>query len=500
MSSQRQSDMSRKRLWAIRALQVSPLIVLLLMAAVWVAIPGPQRASALLTNIAYLMEPDSMPRRDPLEAALRRALEERNAVVLPDGTKTYQGAMDGNGNEELVKLLPEVVKTVKEGRAVVVNRSGMTVKTMKSDDPALRGTADYEQRTGASVVALVADRARPVRVVYASIVNPILLSPEQLAEIESSGTAEALRRSLRGSAPVDYEGIGSGVGGPLGPGVGEQHGTVAIGGRIYEVYLLYPERKSASATLPDVTNIKSAKQQRLKRALDRIARQTGGVAVLAGPVDAPPQLLRAPSSLSENDAVRLGEGVLEQHLSPFGTSDMSARPLPASLAGVAPRSAAWSVMAVRSGSPDPSQPWSIPAVILIALTPRHPAIPLLDAELADDPWIRVQARLAAYLPEVAGVLAALFLASLIASPAAFIYERRRTTEQELQRERERLREQARRRVLERLQELSRRIDRVAAASQRTHEEIRLVSDDIDATVDELRVLFESGYRAGESDD
>lgn len=500
MNTRRQSEMSPKRLLAMRALQVSPLIVLLLMATVWIAIPGSQRASALLASITYLMEPDSARGRDPLEVALRRAVEERSAVVLPDGTKTYENVMQGSGNEDLAKLLPKVVQTVKEGRAVVSEPSGMTVRTMKADDPAFKGMAEYEQRTGASVVALVADRARPIRVVYASVVNPILLSPEQLAEIEGSGTAEALRESVRGAAPVNYEEIGSGVGGPHGPGVGEQHGTVAIGGRLYEVYLLYPERKSTSVTLPDVTGIRSAKQQRLKRALDRIARQTGGVAVLAGPVDAPPQLLRAPSSLSETTALRLAEGVLAKSLAPFGTTDMSPQPLPSSLARLAPRSARWSVMAARSSSPDPSQPWSTPAVILVALTPRHPAIPLLEAELADQPWTLVQARLAAYLPEIAGVLAALFLASLIASPAAFASERRRTAERELQRERERLREQARRRVLERLQELSRRVDRVAAASQRTHEEIRFVSEDIDATVNELRTLFESGYGAGESND
>lgn len=495
MSTVPESGLAGRRLLIVRVLQVSPLVVLALMAAVWFSIPARERSATLLTNAAQLAAPEGSPQRDPVEAALRRTLEERDAIVLPNGMRSYQEVPAATGSEALVESMPEVLDAVNGDKAVVVDRSGITVRTIKPDDSSLKRIAAYEKRTGASVIALVADRVRPVRVVYASIVNPMLLSPEQLAEIEESRTAEALRRSIVGSAAADYETLGSSMGGLLGPRVAEQHGTLVIGGRLYEVYLVHPDAKSESASMPDLTGITSVKEERVKRALDRIAKATGGVALIAGPVDAPPRLLRAPSSLTEGEALRIGARVVEEHLMPYGAFDGSAKPLPDSLRDAAPRDARWSAMAVRSGSVNPAEAWSTPAVFLIALTAGHPAIPALDAALARQPWRRIQARLAAYLPIIAGALAALFVAGLIASPSAFAYERRLNAERELRRERELLRERARRGVLERLEELSLRIDRVAAASERTRDEIALVSRDIDATVSELRILFDTRYEA-----
>jgi hypothetical protein len=129
-------------------------------------------------------------------------------------------------------------------------------------------------------------------------------------------------------------------------------------------------------------------------------------------------------------------------------------------------------------------------VRLIGVYKSHPQIPDYWERVGRTPVRIAQVWLALNFVLVLGALGALLLASLIASPVSFLYERRRAEEIEVERERARVQQQARRRVLDRLTRLSTEVDEVAARTVgKSSREVADVAADIEATVAALREIL-----------
>ena len=363
----------------------------------------------------------------------------------------------------------------------------------------------YEERTHSRVAVFVLPPQDKPRVALQAIESTEVLTPAERRELENEGTLESLRRLTRGDKvqrlPVDIERLTSGS--------GDQHGdrvvyytAKSIGGRIYEVYAVFPKPEEGTGDLPELPDSRSVNARANRRALDRLVRRWGGAAFVVGPTDDALVPLRVPEAL---DASNIAHGAQSIHRRLGARRLQRRREAGRGVHGVARRGeAAWCRLGVsawlRCPGREEGDRGGTTATCLRRRLRLEPDVPLAWEQIGKTPWHIVQVWMSARIFWIAGFLGVAFLASLIASPVAFAYERRQTAELELARERERVRRQARERVINRLTELSERVDRAAAtASTGTRTEVQAVADDIDSTVNELRAILsglsdEEGHR------
>ena len=141
------------------------------------------------------------------------------------------------------------------------------------------------------------------------------------------------------------------------------------------------------------------------------------------------------------------------------------------------------------------------SVVAVAVFDEHPAENVLRQRFGSTPWRRVQTWIAVHLLPLLGAMAALFLASLIVAPAAFVYERRVTAQHEAEVEKDRIQREAHDRVFGRLEELSERVERAGAdASYQLEHQLGSVASDIDATLEDLKGILGPGSEQGDDRD
>ena len=234
-----------------------------------------------------------------------------------------------------------------------------------------------------------------------------------------------------------------------------------------------------------------ARSTRNQKALDRLARRYGGAAFLLGPTDGELTPLRLAEGMTEKQARSAYEDSLSSPQLGFTTSMGQPRASNkqtlggARWVGTALAASGGYLVQTQGGRTGTRQP-----LVFVALYDDSPDAALVWERMGWTPWRQIQVWLAANLALIGGALIVLFLASAIASPFAFVYERRRDEEMDLERERERVRRQARERVIDRLTELSDRVDSVAAdSSGRASQEVSEVALDIESTVRELRTIL-----------
>jgi hypothetical protein len=168
--------------------------------------------------------------------------------------------------------------------------------------------------------------------------------------------------------------------------------------------------------------------------------------------------------------------------------------------------AKWVLFATASGSPlvnlKAGQAPSLTGqrVVFAALYATDPRITALRAAVVTNPWRAVQLWVALALPWVLAGLGALLVAAMVASPLAFVAERRLRADHALEVERERIRTAARERVLDRLAALSAHVERAGEeGARRDADELDSVSRDIEGTVEELRRILGSTSPGGDAD-
>ena len=497
----------RPVLWPLRLLQISPLVVFAIAAAVWFAIPAEIRSVALEMGLPGQSATFSTPGFDqPMELA---------AVSIMDSTVQSQtGRQDVNSTDAMTELRSASDATT--GRVMAVawrlydSAGHFTPLVLSPDDALFQSLAAYEQASGAHVGAFTIPPVSRPPVALAAVTSLTGLTTSERLEYETSGTLETLRRNVRSGADGSQAARPAGPPGSSAPLqvdveslsseknlVGRKrvvyYATRVVGNRIYEVYSAYPitgdiADPGSAPMLADTAKVDSPGN---RRDLEHLARLTGGAAFVVGPTDASLVAVRAPTGMRA-DAV---EGLVGSVVTTLGlgqeTGVRRTDPKAAKLAGAGPWTATALSFTPGFESTSPSgQTGAIAPMLYVAFWQTHPEIPIVWNRLGRTPLREFQVWLAGRSAPILGGLALCFAVSLVASPLAFARERALTAERDLERERERVRKQARERVVSRLTELSERIDLASnSASGSKADEITAAARDIDATVAELKAIL-----------
>lgn len=478
-----------KHSWTTRLIQASPVVVLALIAGVWFSVPWEARMVAVQSPFLDLASStDALQYRWP--GAQVEAMQAINNA-LNEGQYTELGAMSG-----LPSAGSAVASAVDRDAGRLYGADGQVVPDAIPDSSDVwEPLREHEALTGGRVAAYLLPTRKTPQVAMSALADASVLTDEERREFETSGTIETLRRSLRAAVSdgtiLDLSSVGAGSGNS----VGDRYATVslvAIGEHYYETYVICWNDQSATCEVVDTYGWESIEDGASQVALARTAKRAKGVAFVVGPIETDPVPLRLAAGVDPPDAEQLAalmnerRSVIMQSTDPFTLtpemSDLTA-------------GATWGSMVVtgRIRSADAS---NLPgALVLIGTYDTHPSIPGLWDAIGDTPIRRVQVWLAARMATVLSALGVLLVVSLIASPVAFILERKRFEQLDIERERERVQREARERVIDRLTRLSDEMDRSAAnAGDKVGREVRGVSDDIQSTVTALKSILGEASR------
>ncbi|MDO8963174.1 MAG: hypothetical protein Q7W30_01640 [Coriobacteriia bacterium] len=475
-----------RRLWPLRLVEATPLVIAALLVAVWLVVPAEMRNVSALANIdpRYITAGMTLP--DPTYEAL----------IALDQSASPGGTVNAPTPGVRLLTMATLVKAdlMRRPWRFYDGSGAIAPMAIPADDGAFGQLKKFESQNGSRVIAYVVPPATRPRVAARAVFDLSVLTSQEASELAASGTLESLRHAVRGSKPttlpIDYANVGSRTSAPHGDRTIE-YGPVLADGHIYEAYGVFPTRQGNQySMLPDFWAGGVSAPESL-RAMERLARRFRGCIFIIGPTDGSPVPEYLPSGISAEQAVTIAKKAIANPTSDFSETE------PVRLAGdalAAAGGASWAVsaLAAQAVSPDDSsdpRPHEQQAMAFVSLTSEKPAIRLMWERLGATPLHIVQVWLSVRMATVMSLLGVLFAASLVAAPAAFVYERRLTQDIETERERERVRAQARERVVRRLTELSERMEAAAGTSSCGAPEIAAVASDLDATVTELRTIL-----------
>lgn len=481
-----------RRTWPLRLAQFSPLIVALLIVAVWVCLPATMRANGLQRGVLPNATRDIFglrPEYDPTVEALTALSYDIQLAASEDGGQP----MPTSGLQEAADMVTSAVSM--EASRFAGSDGILTAGALKDSDEAAFRLLEHERITGGSVAVYALPPRDKPRVALSSIADSSVLTAQELAEFEASNTMESLRREVRhgGTAPlrVDFENLNGGMGSVYGDRL-ITYSSRAIGGHVYEAYVVEPT--NGSGNMLDTTGWSELESHQIE--LDRQTRRTHGAVFLIGPIDAEWVELRRPAGFDDADMARMADAAAENLDDSIDPTQAFRFP---AASGATSRNAEWGAFAI--GVPNLQQPAAQPLVFLGAYK-ENPSVPYLWSVVGDTPVHRLQVWLTLRLPLILGALFAAMLLALVASPVAFVFERRRSQERDLEAERARVQREARERVVDRLTQLSQAMDRASlqVSGEAAHEAAR-VAGDIDQTVTELkRILGELPLNGGDRDE
>lgn len=474
-----------------RLVRYAPFVIMALMLAVWLLTPASIRGVsfdyAAQREILMSASIPGWELPDPEVIAL-----ERLGASAPD-------VSGGSGEGEdpfsrALRLAADATDSLDPG--VLDAEAPLFAGALAEDAAAFEALREYEDATGAETLAILMPVAAEPPLALSSVADPTLLS-----EAESLGEPEALaalRESASGSVPggpgvISFDELGSSRGWEW-EDRSITYGLRMLGGRFYEVWGITraPAGGYMDLALPQTAG--PVDQPSTRRAFDRMASAVNGAVLVLGPLDGEPVVVRtssdrlAPMAQALVDLVAtIGEG----YLGPG--AEMQPVRLSADLAretGGEWVSAGFARARQLDGHTGPS-----PLLWVIAVHDRSPQAITLWEDYGRTPTHVLRVWMGTNLLTILAALGVLLLASLVASPVAWLHEARVRADRELETERERLKREAESRVFERLAQLSTEVERVAeSASGSAAREAGQVAQDIDATVAALRQLLEGSAR------
>lgn len=481
-----------RRTWPLRLAQFSPLIVVLLIVAVWLSLPATMRANGLQRGVFPNATDDIFdfpPEYDPTVEALTALTYDIQLKEEAGG----ESPMPTSGLQEAADMVTSAVSM--EASRLAGSDGILAAGALKDSDAAAFRLLEHERTTGGAVAVYALPPRDKPPVALSSVADTSVLTAQELAEFEAANTMESLRREVRhgGTRPlrVDFESLNGGTGSVYGDRL-ITYGSRAIGGHIYEIYVVEPT--DGAGNMLDTLGWSDLESHRVE--LDRETKRTRGAVFVIGPVDAEWVELRRPTGVDEATMARMAEAAgenLDDMIDPTQAFRFAAEP------GTASGMPEWGAFAI--GVPNLQQPAALPLVFLGAYE-ENPSIPYMWSVVGDTPMHRLQVWLTLQLPFVLGALFTVLLVALVASPVAFVLERRWAQERDLEAERTRVQREARERVVDRLTQLSQAMDRASQqVSGEASREAERVAGDIDQTVSELkRILGELPMNGGDGDE
>lgn len=478
----------KRDLWRYRVLQLSPLLVIALMATAWFGVPTEARTTGLMPLLGlgavgsdgFVYSADET-QVTVMQAILRqqKGLEPWEGVTSVVGW-TPLGSLAGSVSSALADVEPEVLDETGAPRELGAAEAVLAFERID----------EYEAEYDAAVAVFVisSDPAPPVAV--SSVASESVLTDAERTELEDRGTLESIRRLVAGGGvgPVwaDLHELNGGTGESYDDRfIG--HSAFTLEGHIWETYTLAHNEYAGQPLMAGMWQ--SVTDPAVQQSADAIARAGEGAAFVVGPIDAGHHVVRPARGLTAEETAglwRLAESRRLEAMTqgPVGIGrDLSA------IAGGADLVEAALVGSGRA-----------PRVALIALYDTHPATHALWEQIGRSPITVLRVWMGTYPTFILGVLAVLLLASVVASAVAFRAERLYRERIEVERERARVQREAELRVISKLDELSARMDSLRErASSSTAAGVEGVSEDIESTVAELRSILGSVAEGGDGD-
>ncbi len=478
----------KRSLWRYRILQISPLVVIALMAAAWFGVPSEARTAGLmpLFGLGAVWDNEFVYSADETQVTVMQAILRQQQGLEPwEGVASVGGpwalgSLAGSVSSALADMEPEVLDETGAPRELDAAEAALAFERVD--------TYEAEYDAAVAVFVISSDPAPPVAI--SSIASESVLTAAERTELENHGTLEPIRRLVArsGAGPV-WVNLHE-----LNGGTGESYNGRFIGysaftlnGHIWETYTLAHNEYAGQPLMPGMWD--SVTDPAVQQSADAIARAGEGAAFVVGPIDAGHHVVRPARGFTADETAglwRLAESRRLETMTqgPVGVGrDLSA------IAGGADLVEAAVVGSGRA-----------PRVALIALYDTHPATRALWERIGRSPVTVVRVWMGTYPTFILGALAVLLLASVAASAVAFRAERLYRERIEVERERARVQREAELRVISKLDELSVRMDTLREqASSSTAEGVAGVSEDIESTVAELRSILGSVAEGDEGD-
>ncbi|MBN2847539.1 MAG: hypothetical protein JXP72_03695 [Coriobacteriia bacterium] len=466
----------KKAILRYRLLQLSPLIIAALIAALWFSFPIEARHRSLDPVWTIVSHPDGVDAIDMsgvqvsvMESLLRqkRGLEPYEDVFGSSGVRALDGAAARTAGA-LFRAEPEVCDENGVPRLLTADEQS----TLFSD------LEQFEELYDASVMVYVISSDPEPPVALSSIGEESVLTTAELAAVRGEGSVASLRREVleRPTGPlwVDLQMLNGGQADIRGDRfIGWS--TLLLDGRLWEAYTV-----AAADSFGDVLTggtWESLSDTDLMRSAENIARSSDGAVLVVGPVDAGRHVVRPANA-------RVDETELWDLATRTSAHQALWQPVP--LRGeerkIAGGARLMELAFAGSGV--------TPRVALVALYDNAPQARKLWSALGRSPLTVVRVWVGTYLSVLMVTLGIALIASFAASPLAFRAERIYREEREALRERARVQREAELRVVSKLGELSTRVEAVRDhASVATSTSVSGVAEDIDSTVAELRRIL-----------
>lgn len=475
----------KKAILRYRLLQLSPLIVAALIAALWFSFPIEARHRSLDPLWAIFLGQDGAVEIDmsSVQVSVMESLLRQKRGLEP-----YEGVFGDTGIRKLDSMAARTSGALFRAEPEICDDDGVPRPLTADEQTTLfSDLKEFEDTYDASVIVYVISSDPEPPVALSSIGDESVLTTAELAATRGEGSVESLRRDAL-ARPVGRLWVDLGM---LDGGQGDVKGdrfigwsTLLLDGRFWEAYSV-----TAADSFGDMLTgglWESLDDPDLARSAENIAQSSNGAVLVVGPVDAGRHVVR-PAEMSADEADALWNLAAR---SPGHSALWQSVPLRGGERVIADGARLMELAVAGSGVS--------PRVALVALYDTAPRVRELWPQLGRSPLTVARVWVGTYLSGFIALLGLALIASFVASPLAFRAERIYREEREAEHERARVQREAELRVVRKLDELSARVEAVRDhASEATSASVSGVAEDIDSTVAELRRIL--GDVAGAED-
>jgi len=494
---------SRKRRWPIRLVQLSPLVAITVLAVVWFTVPS--QLAPQLANSGMV----------PEGATFTPAMRSGWVDLMAESQTSIELGITGNGPSFQSVAEESWTNWVDELGSHPTTASVFASPPKSADATAFAALAEWERGNGARVWVWVTPAPPNPSLIASSVPNDALratvagraeqdmeATPGDGSHVPSSFD-EWLFSTGRPSegpyTPLQLETLQVGTGSGFGSGGWQlDRYILESGGLLYPAFVataVDPYAQQSAPSLVDLPKLDPAAADFSAKLASLAAEKSVDIWVF-GPLDLNALPLRLPEGASEAPARALGAAIWpelaiarpDQMPTTFTTLDKQVATLAggstaamqvtglnntASLSSAAPGGYGYTAVAPQT-------------VAYLAVWNRPPHTPSAWETM----WLRWRRFVAGWFPYLLGGTVALLALTLVASPAAFVYERRLTARERVAEEMARMRRDVHDKVYNRLSALSKR---VAASSgttgQQDSTELGAIAEDIRSTVGELQGIL-----------
>ncbi|MDO8963175.1 MAG: hypothetical protein Q7W30_01645 [Coriobacteriia bacterium] len=492
----------------VRLAQSSPVLAAVLFATVLFTIPA-MFATGLINMV---MSPEG-PGNTPADRASWVDYAEASDAAIAAGLTGGPDAFDAASEKAWTRWT--------DGLPADLTTAGLAAELRKPTGAAFEPVAAWEHRTGGKVWAwMVPSPPRP-SLVASGIGDPSTMELVQ-AEIDRDRVIPAEPGMPAPALDIidklwEQYTLDGGAVAPLRPDIVSPYGggggsggymvssaSVFAGGRLWRAYAITADRNSNGDTVSVADYVAGLDPGAVgfEKRLQAVAKKRKVNLFILGPLDMVAVPLRTPAGADRAQAITLGRlawpalAIPEHKGDPeaYRKFDRTTAALAGGPAGVMRVVSIFnsSIGAGISYGPEEIAPQTVAFLAVLDSVPGGSPTALESA------WRSWRVFASGYFPQLIGGTGALLLLSLIASPAAFVYERRRLARERVADEIARMRRDVHDKVYNRLSALSKRVAEASGGEPGGAASLSAMAEEIRSTVGELQEILGDEVRHTDS--